>query len=445
MSYILTHGRTVILNKRHSLIFIGSGLNIRHTRKSNVQRRLNLYRKVYSFIRSKCSGGKHISCLSKHSLILKHIRGHISQSSELVVVLIGTAAITVGVYLTGSRFISQEITNGLVNIFIRLSSRGGHKYPSREHIRNMTSRYVGTNALLRNTRAEIIISYGNVMLVNKRTYIVVPRFVFIVESDRCSKHITEHLTLGSVSRYRAKLCGRELNRECGSVIVGNLCYLVFNACHKLLFIFRIKKIVAPVVNESGGKHYVTKLTLLVTVYLLNIESTKELLHTVNSLISVKLVAVNKISESLYLNNLKVIAVVVMRTGSAKIISLSCAKLTHIYTAVSLAVYNGVGRRTVAIKRSGLIYVHIKKRKEALVGGVLLLKSLSYRRNVIPCYEKTGMVLRNSRKKSIRFNALVVPSGIINVSNTLLRSSKAVSVSIIFNFVFEDSVYLLEAL
>ena len=235
------------------------------------------------------------------------------------------------------------------------------------------------------------------MLVNESTNVVVPRLIFIIERNRCCEHIAENLTLGAVARYCAKLCGRKSYREACAVIIGNSTNLVLSTCHKLLLILVVEKIIAPVVNESHSEQYVTELTLLIAVYLIDIKCTEELLHAVDSLHTVKLMTVNKIAESLYLNNLKVVAVVVMSTRSTEIVGLCSAELTHVDTAVSLTVYNGVCGRTVAIKCSGLIYVHIKERKETLVGGVNLFKRLSDSGNIIPGYEKTGMLLGNLGK------------------------------------------------
>ena len=69
-------------------------------------------------------------------------------------------------------------------------------------------------------------------------------------------------------------------------------------------------------HRTNDLRAVTVFTALVAVDVLNVESSKELLHTVNSLISVKLVAVNEVSKSFNLNNLKVIFIVVVSTGSS---------------------------------------------------------------------------------------------------------------------------------
>ena len=161
----------------------------------------------------------------------------------------------------------------------------------------------------------------------------------------------------------------------------------------------------------------------------------------NSLLTVNLVSVNEISESLYLNNLKVIAIIVVSTGSSKEVGLSSTKLTAIYTAVSLTVYNSIHRLAVCIVRSLLCHVHIQKSEETLVGRIYFLKSLSYCRNLIPRYKKTGMVRRNFGKRY----ACRMPRSLTNTSNGISWSSKAISIGVIFNFIFKNIIDILKAL
>ena len=214
---------------------------------------------------------------------------------------------------------------------------------------------------------------------------------------------------------------------------------MLNTCDKLLFVLIIKKIVAPVVNERSGKHYVTVFALLVTADL-NVHGAEKLLHTVDRLITVKLVTVNEISKRFSLNNLEIVLVVVVSTGSAVKIGFCSFELTHVYTAVSNAVFNCVCERAVVVKGPLLIYVHIEKRKETFICGVALFKRFSYRGDFVLCYKKARVLCWiNFRESSAPVFIMPILAFDRNASDRIAWGSEAVFVRIVFNLVFENRI------
>ena len=161
-----------------------------------------------------------------------------------------------------------------------------------------------------------------------------------------------------------------------------------NCGHYLCLIDVVKKRIAPVENECRGESNITVLTLHVSLNVIraicNVKAVKELLNTVYSLIAVKLVTVNEIAESLYLNYLKIILSVVMLTGSSIIrgISRVSSKATVFLNS----------RYRIKLKAVYVLQGGIQKLEEALVCGGFFLECLSDYRDSILGNEKTRVTL-----------------------------------------------------
>ena len=362
---VLTEGRAVILNELHSLVSILCGLDVCRRGKSEE------YRSRESLeVGGECRALE-VGCLSQHSLVGVEICGDVGHIGKCARLLSVAAVVAVGEDHAGRVFISEEGSDGVLHTDVGVSSRGDLDDPRRVEIADVSCGCVA-GALMCNARPEVVVTNLDVVVADFCRDVVPPRGILIVDRGSEGKIISEDLILRAVSGYRALLRGWEAHLHFCAAGVAATAQTVLNACDELNLVLLGEKIVAPVVDQRRCEHSVAVLSALIGGNLLYIKRLQEILHIVNCLIAVELVVVCQICQSLYLNDLEVVVVVIMEVRGVD--------------GIVLALILGRRENTLVLKND------VEDLVEALREGVIICERFFERWNHILGDEKSRVLI-----------------------------------------------------